>query len=79
MQRRRHLFSTAMCGDVYVTMQITSLARKFPAKMGRARCSVYTTNHTGPSPVDPGRAHLLSVGQAHITFEWAEHGRKRLQ
>ena len=32
----------------------------------------------GPSPVDPGRAYLLSVGQAHMTFEWAEHGRKRL-
>ena len=27
---------------------------------------------------EPGRAHLLSVGQAHMTFEWAEHGRKRL-
>ena len=24
-----------------------------------------------PSPVDPGRAYLLSVGQAYITFEWA--------
>ena len=25
----------------------------------------------GPSPVDPaGRAYLLSVGQAHMTFEW---------
>ena len=32
----------------------------------------------GPSSVDPGRAYLLSVGQAHMTFEWAEHCRKRL-
>ena len=35
--------------------------------------------YCGPSPVDPGRAYLLSVGQAHMTFEWAEHCRKRLE
>ena len=76
-------------GYVYVTMQITSLTRKCPnvgfALNGPSTviCLHYTSyraehRQSGPSTVDPGRAYLLSAGQTHMTFEWAEHSRKRL-
>ncbi len=73
MQRRRHLFSTATYLRHNANYVDLAPIHGYISGPSTVICLHYKSYR--PSPVDLGRAHLLSVGQAHMTFEWAEHGR----